>query len=101
MENYSFIVKRKNIVEGKTYILNFSSAKILSISSEENSDKSFDLNTEELKLPMCINSDAIPKEIGNQIQKRFGEEETLIIRCDYETKTAINKLAAANSIIFE
>jgi len=50
---------------------------------------------------MCINSDAILKEIGNQIQKRFGEEETLIIRCDYETKTAINKLAAANSIIFE
>lgn len=46
MENYSFIVKRKNIVEGKTYILNFSSAKILSISSEENLDKSFDLNTE-------------------------------------------------------
>ena len=101
MENYSFIVKRKNIVEGKTYILNFSSAKILSISSEENLDKSFDLNTEELKLPMCINSDAILKEIGNQIQKRFGEEETLIIWCDYETKTAINKLAAANSIIFE
>lgn len=101
MENYSFIVKRKNIVEGKTYILKFSSAKILSISSEKDSDKSFELNTEELKLPMCVNTESILKEIGNQIQKHFGEEGTLILRCDQKTKAAINRLAASNSLIFE
>ncbi len=98
----TFFVKRQNIMEEKTYILKFSSKNnILSISSEENPDNSFELSLEELKLPMCANADAILEEIGNQIKQRFKEDVTLIFRCDQATKKAINKMAASNSVIFE
>lgn len=101
-EKRSLIVNWKNIMEVETYILKYSSSKkLLKISSEENSDNSFELNTEKLKFPMYVTTEAILREITDQIQQRFNEEEIFVLRCDQATKVAINSLAASNSVIFE
>lgn len=121
-EKYSFILNRKNIKEGKIYIVEYSSTKkSLKIFPEKQPDKFFELETDELKLPMFVTEVSIFEEIGSQIKNHFEkkeikenevkenevkknevkESEMLILRCDQETKDAINRLAASNSLIFE
>lgn len=121
-EKYSFILNRKNIKEGKIYIVEYSSTKkSLKIFPEKQPDKFFELETDELKLPMFVTEASILEEIGSQIKNHFEkkeikenevkenkvkenkvkESEMLILRCDQETKDAINRLAASNSLIFE
>lgn len=121
-EKYSFILNRKNIKEGKIYIVEYSSTKkSLKIFSEKQPDKFFELETDELKLSMFVTEASILEEIGSQIKNHFEkkeikenevkenevkknevkENEMLILRCNQETKDAINRLAASNSLIFE
>ena len=121
-EKYSFILNRKNIKEGKIYIVEYSSTKkSLKIFPEKKPDKFFELETDELKLPMFVTEVSIFEEIGSQIKNHFEkkeikenevkegkvkeskvkESEMLILRCNPETKDAINRLAASNSLIFE
>lgn len=116
-EKYSFILNRKNIKEWKIYIVEYSSTKkSLKIFPEKQPDKFFELETDELKLPMFVTEASILEEIGSQIKNHFEkkeikenevkenevkESEMLILRCDQETKDAINRLAASNSLIFE
>lgn len=121
-EKYSFILNRKNIKEGKIYIVEYSSTKkSLKIFPEKKPDKFFELETDELKLPMFVTEVSIFEEIGSQIKNHFEkkeikenevkegkvkeskvkESEMLILRCNQETKDAINRLAASNSLIFE
>ena len=121
-EKYSFILNRKNIKEGKIYIVEYSSTKkSLKIFPEKQPDKFFELETDELTLPMFVTEASILEEIGSQIKNHFEkkeikenevkenkvkenkvkESEMLILRCDQETKDAINRLAASNSLIFE
>ena len=121
-EKYSFILNRKNIKEGKIYIVEYSSTKkSLKIFPEKQPDNFFELETDELKLSMFVTEASILEEIGSQIKNHFEkkeikenevkeskvkeskvkESEMLILRCNQETKDAINRMAASNSLIFE
>ncbi len=99
--NCSFVITRTRTSNGATYQVK-ALDKCFLIYPDDFIDNSKEMSFEKLSFPEFNTSDAIIQEITEEITREFGEvASTIVLHCDEQTKKAIYKMAATNSILFE